>query len=71
MSLEISNSKIRFSLEYPKAKVRRATSLGLNKWVILKHKEVDSPKLVIIQNAMLHRLHDEDLGIIQAALPLK
>lgn len=71
MSLEISNSKIRFSLECPKAKVRRATSLGLNNWVILKHKEVDSPKLVIIQNAILHRLHDEDLGIIQAALPLK
>ena len=36
MSLEISNSKIWFSLEYPKAEVRRAISLGLNKWVILK-----------------------------------
>ena len=71
MSLEISNSKIWFSLEYPKAEVRHAISLGLNKWVILKHKEVDSQKRVIIQNAILHWLHDEDLGIIQAALPLK
>ena len=43
----------------------------MNKWVILKHKEVDSQKRVIIQNTILHWLHDEDLGIIQAALPLK
>nr|CAN73817.1 hypothetical protein VITISV_023929 [Vitis vinifera] len=42
MSLEISDSKIWFSLEHPKAEVRRATILDLNKVAVLKHKEVDS-----------------------------
>lgn len=71
MSLEISDSKIWFSLEHPKAEVRRATILDLNKLAVLKHKEVDSQRLVTIQDAILRRLHDEDLSVIQAALSLE
>ncbi|KAL6311451.1 hypothetical protein AAG906_005381 [Vitis piasezkii] len=81
MSLEISDSKFGFTgtskgiiwqlAKKLGAEVRRATILDLNKLAVLKHKEVDSQRLVTIQDAILRRLHDEDLSVIQAALSLE
>ncbi|XP_042487302.1 uncharacterized protein At3g06530 [Macadamia integrifolia] len=70
ISTGISDSKIWFSLEHPKAEIRRATLSGLGTSGILKAKDVDSRKLVTIQEALLRRLHDDDLSVVQAALAL-
>ncbi|KAJ4955279.1 hypothetical protein NE237_012062 [Protea cynaroides] len=65
-----SDSKIWFSLEHPKAEVRRATLSGMGTSAILKAKDVDSRKVITIQEALLRRLHDDDLSVVQAALAL-
>ncbi|OVA04123.1 BP28 [Macleaya cordata] len=70
VSPQITDSKIWFSLEHPKAEVRRATLSSLAKSGILKAKAVDSQKLVTIQEAILRRLHDDDLSVVRAALSM-
>ncbi|XAR66099.1 hypothetical protein NMG60_11012179 [Bertholletia excelsa] len=70
LSLEVSDSKIWFALEHPKAEVRRTTLSGLNALDILKHESVGSKRLVTIQDAILRRLHEDDLTVVQAALTL-
>ncbi|XP_058086890.1 uncharacterized protein At3g06530 isoform X3 [Magnolia sinica] len=68
MSLEISDSKVWFSLEHPQAEVRRASLLGLASSGTLKASAFDPQKLVNVQEAILRRLHDDDLSVVQAAL---
>ncbi|KAA8539764.1 hypothetical protein F0562_026456 [Nyssa sinensis] len=70
LSHEISYSKIWFALEHPKAEVRRSTLTGLDAFGILKEKTVDSQRLITIQDAILRRLCDDDLSVVQAALTL-
>ncbi|KAL5979877.1 hypothetical protein ACLOJK_038989 [Asimina triloba] len=68
MPLEITDSKIWFALEHPKAEIRRASLLGLASTDALKASVIDVPKLVNVREAILRRLHDDDLGVVQAAL---
>ncbi|KAK1577185.1 hypothetical protein Q3G72_019640 [Acer saccharum] len=68
MSEAISDSKLWFALNHPKAEVRRATLSGLKSSGIQKTKAADSQRLVTIQDAILRQLHDDDLTVIQAAL---
>ncbi|XP_043697574.1 uncharacterized protein At3g06530-like [Telopea speciosissima] len=70
LSTGISDSKIWFSLDHPKAEIRRATLSSLGTSGILKAKDVDSRRLETIQEALLRRLHDDDLSVVQAALAL-
>ncbi|XP_010275398.1 PREDICTED: uncharacterized protein At3g06530 isoform X2 [Nelumbo nucifera] len=68
--VEISDSKIWFSLEHPKAEVRRAMLSTLGKSGLLKDKAVDPQKLITIQEAILRRLNDYDLSVVHEALSL-
>ncbi|KAK2994684.1 hypothetical protein RJ640_026163 [Escallonia rubra] len=52
------------------AEVRRITVSSLDAVSILKEKTADSQRLVTIQDAVLRRLYDEDLSVVQAALKL-
>ncbi|XP_077219422.1 ARM repeat superfamily protein isoform X2 [Tasmannia lanceolata] len=67
--IEISHAKVWFSLEHPKAEVRLATLSGLAASDMLKSKSID-PQLTTVQEAILRRLHDNDLSVVQAALSL-
>ncbi|KAI3862328.1 hypothetical protein MKX03_036895 [Papaver bracteatum] len=69
-SLPITDSKLWFSLEHPKAEIRKATLSSLAKSNILKAEAVDSQKLASIQQAISRRLQDDDLSVVQAALSL-
>ncbi|KAI3978430.1 hypothetical protein MKX01_013228 [Papaver californicum] len=69
-SAPITDSKLWFSLEHPKAEIRKATLSSLAKSKILKAEAVDSQKLASIQQAILRRLQDDDLSVVQAALSL-
>ncbi|KAI3912933.1 hypothetical protein MKW92_025813 [Papaver armeniacum] len=69
-SLPVTDSKLWFSLEHPKAEIRKATLSSLSKSKILKAEAVDSQKLASIQQAISRRLQDDDLGVVQAALSL-
>ncbi|KAI3919122.1 hypothetical protein MKW98_016675 [Papaver atlanticum] len=69
-SLPITDSKLWFSLEHPKAEIRKATLSSLAKSKILKAEAVDSQKLASIQHAISRRLQDDDLSVVQAALSL-
>ncbi|XP_026432640.1 uncharacterized protein At3g06530-like isoform X2 [Papaver somniferum] len=69
-SLPITDSKLWFSLEHPKAEIRKATLSSLSKSKILKAEADDSQKLASIQQAISRRLQDDDLSVVQAALSL-
>lgn len=68
LSVDVTDSKIWFALEHPKAEVRRSALSGLNTYGVLKEKSVGSERLVAIQDAVLRRLCDDDLTVVQAAL---
>ncbi|KAM7494654.1 hypothetical protein LguiB_029263 [Lonicera macranthoides] len=70
-SLPMSDSKIWFALEHPKAEVRRTTLSGLDGFGILKDVAVDSQRLVTIKEAVLRRLRDDDLSVVLAALKME
>ncbi|KAI3994953.1 hypothetical protein MKX01_038236 [Papaver californicum] len=69
-SLPITDSKLWFSLEHPKAEIRKATLSSLAESKILKSEAVDSQKLASIQQAISRRLQDDDLSVVKAALSL-
>ncbi|KAI8564500.1 hypothetical protein RHMOL_Rhmol03G0186500 [Rhododendron molle] len=68
LSIDVSDSKIWFALEHPKAEVRCSALSGLNAFGVLKEKSVGSERLVAIQDAVLRRLRDDDLTVVHAAL---
>ncbi|XP_060203327.1 uncharacterized protein At3g06530 isoform X2 [Lycium barbarum] len=70
LSHEISNSKVWFAMEHPKAEVRRSALLGLDVRGTLNVEAADS-QFGTIQDAILRRLCDEDLTVVQAALNLE
>lgn len=70
LPIEVSVSKFWFALEHPKAEVRRSALSGLNAVGVLKEKAMDSKRLGTIQDALLRRLRDDDLTVVQAALSL-
>ncbi|PHT52471.1 hypothetical protein CQW23_06933 [Capsicum baccatum] len=71
LSHEISNSKVWFAMEHPKAEVRRSALLGLDVRGMLNLEAADSQRFGTIQDAILRRLGDEDLTVVQAALNLE
>ncbi|XP_059305011.1 uncharacterized protein At3g06530 isoform X3 [Lycium ferocissimum] len=71
LSHEISNSKLWFAMEHPKAEVRRSALLGLDVRGTLNVEAADFQKFGTIQDAILRRLCDEDLTVVQAALNLE
>lgn len=68
--LSTSDSKIWFALEHPKAEVRRITLSNFDTNSLLKCKDVDSQRFSTMQDAVLRRLQDDDLSVVQAALKL-
>ncbi|XP_049395714.1 uncharacterized protein At3g06530 [Solanum stenotomum] len=71
LSHEISNSKVWFAMEHPKAEVRRSALLGLDVRGMLNVEAADSQRFGTIQDAILRRLCDEDITVVQAALNLE
>ncbi|WOL10215.1 hypothetical protein Cni_G18969 [Canna indica] len=65
---EISDSKLWFSLENPKAMVRQAALLNIAASGLLKTS--DQQNLVNIQDAITRALYDEDLSVVRAALSI-
>jgi U3 small nucleolar RNA-associated protein 10 len=70
-SFSVSDSKIWFALEHPKAEIRRAAILSLNSVIIPEDNGVGLQRLTTIKEALLRRLCDDDLSVIQAALQLE
>ncbi|KAJ8511645.1 hypothetical protein OPV22_002079 [Ensete ventricosum] len=70
MPSEISDSKLWFSLEHPKAVVRQATLSNIAASGILKTIAADPKKLMNVQDAIVRALHDEDLSVVRAALSI-
>ncbi|KAK8952929.1 hypothetical protein KSP40_PGU017461 [Platanthera guangdongensis] len=68
MPMEMSDSKIWFCLEHPKASVRRATLLEISSSDSLKSSSGHQQKLV--NDALLRRLQDDDLTVVHAALSI-
>ncbi|CAN4080724.1 unnamed protein product [Withania somnifera] len=68
---EISNSKVWSAMEHPKAEVRRSTLLGLDVRGMLNVETAGSQRFGTIQDAILRRLYDDDLTVVQAALNLE
>ncbi|XP_015069856.1 uncharacterized protein At3g06530 [Solanum pennellii] len=71
LSHEISNSKVWFAMEHPKAEVRRSALLGLDVRGMLNVEAADSQRFGTIQDTILRRLCDEDITVVQAALNLE
>nr|XP_010318175.1 uncharacterized protein At3g06530 isoform X1 [Solanum lycopersicum] len=71
LSQEISNSKVWFAMEHPKAEVRRSALLGLDVRGMLNVEAADSQRFGTIQDTILRRLCDEDITVVQAALNLE
>ncbi|KAF9617505.1 hypothetical protein IFM89_036709 [Coptis chinensis] len=70
VSPDLSDSMIWFSLEHPKAEIRRATLSSLAASGFLMHQNTNSEVLVNVQEAILRRFCDEDLSVVQTALSL-
>ncbi|CAN6457927.1 unnamed protein product [Victoria cruziana] len=66
LPMEVSNLKLWFKLEHPRAEVRRAALLDLTK--ADKEKYSNKKITVNIRESLLRRLHDDDLSVVQAAL---
>lgn len=66
-SVAITDSKIWFGLEHPKAEIRRDTLINLDLSTFLNG-GVTSERLVTVQDAVVHCLSDEDLSVVHAAL---
>ncbi|XP_076957841.1 uncharacterized protein At3g06530-like [Bidens hawaiensis] len=65
-----SDSKIWFALEHPKARVRRDAIMSLDADSSLGDKSVNSQKLQTVNDALLRRLYDDDLSVVQAVLSM-
>ncbi|CAH9069155.1 unnamed protein product [Cuscuta epithymum] len=70
-SQALLDSKVLFSLEHPKAQIRRSTILGLDVPSLLNDKAVGSQRFGTIQDAISHRLYDNDLLVVKAVLNLE
>ncbi|XP_038993491.1 uncharacterized protein At3g06530-like isoform X2 [Hibiscus syriacus] len=68
LSSAFSESKIWFASHHPKPEVRRAIFSGLDRSAILKIKSLDAQKFMVISDAILCQLRDDDLTVVQAAL---
>ncbi|XP_023757327.1 uncharacterized protein At3g06530 [Lactuca sativa] len=69
-SFPLSDSKIWFGLEHPQARVRRATVMSLDADPMIGDKSANSQKLQTVNDALLRRLYDDDLSVVQAALSM-
>ncbi|KAL4178617.1 hypothetical protein AMTRI_Chr13g116010 [Amborella trichopoda] len=70
MTKEIAMSKIWFYLEHPKAEVRRATLSNFATAGILNNESINLKVSRNIGEALLRRLHDDDLSVVEVALSL-
>ncbi|ONK73498.1 uncharacterized protein A4U43_C04F32240 [Asparagus officinalis] len=68
MPSDTCDSKFWFSLEHPKAEIRLAALSGIAASGILNDMSANPEKLLNAQNAIVRRLHDDDLTVVQAAL---
>ncbi|GAB2286469.1 hypothetical protein Dimus_020868 [Dionaea muscipula] len=69
-SVAVSDSRIWFSLEHPKAEVRRAMLYSLDMSMVLRSEAVSSQWFAGVRDVIQRRLCDEDLGVVQAALSM-
>ncbi|XP_075484364.1 uncharacterized protein At3g06530 isoform X1 [Primulina tabacum] len=70
-STEMPDPRIFFALEHVEAEIRRSAILGLDVVNILQDKAAGLKKFDAIQEAILHRLSDDDISVVLAALNLK
>lgn len=68
--MEESNASIIVSLEHPKAEIRAAAVSSLTTFGILETDTCDMKTMINIQEALLRRLHDDDLSVVLAVLSL-
>ncbi|KAL9271856.1 hypothetical protein AKJ16_DCAP21544 [Drosera capensis] len=70
VSSKVSDSRVWFSLEHPKAEVRRAMLYSLDMSMILRSKALNPQRFAVMENAILRRLSEDDLRVVQAAVSL-
>lgn len=70
-STEMPDPRIFFALEHVEAEIRRSAILGLDVVSILQDKAAGLKKFDAIQEALLHRLSDDDISVVLAVLNLK
>lgn len=68
--IEESNASLCVSLEHPKAEIRAAAVSSLATFGILETTTCDMKTMINIQEALLRRLHDDDLSVVLAVLSL-
>ncbi|KAF3785717.1 HEAT repeat-containing protein 1 [Nymphaea thermarum] len=66
LPMEVSNLKLWFTLEHPRAEVRRSALSDLAK---AEKEKCNSKKITVnVRESLLRRLHDDDLTVVQSAL---
>ncbi|OEL36638.1 Uncharacterized protein BAE44_0002343, partial [Dichanthelium oligosanthes] len=71
MPTEISDTNIWFSLDHPKAMVRKSALSKIATSGVLNNGSLNPQKLINMQDAILRSLHDDDLSVVQAALSIE
>ncbi|KAF0894489.1 hypothetical protein E2562_039200 [Oryza meyeriana var. granulata] len=68
---EISDSNIWFSLDHPKAEVRKSALSKIATSNIFKNHNLNPQNLINMQDAIIHNMYDDDLSVVQAALSIE
>uniref|UniRef100_A0A0D9W7V0 BP28 C-terminal domain-containing protein n=1 Tax=Leersia perrieri TaxID=77586 RepID=A0A0D9W7V0_9ORYZ len=68
---EISDSNIWFSLEHPKAEVRKSALTKMAAFNIFKNHKLDRQNLINMKDAIIHNMYDDDLDVVQATLSIE
>ncbi|KAF2935198.1 hypothetical protein DAI22_04g215400 [Oryza sativa Japonica Group] len=71
MPTEISDSNIWFSLDHPKAEVRKSALSKIATSNIFKNHNLNPQNLINMQDAIIHNMYDDDLSVVEAALSIE
>nr|CAH67614.1 OSIGBa0106P14.4 [Oryza sativa] len=71
MPSEISDSNIWFSLDHPKAEVRKSALSKIATSNIFKNHNLNPQNLINMQDAIIHNMYDDDLSVVEAALSIE
>ncbi|KAH9316833.1 hypothetical protein KI387_018602 [Taxus chinensis] len=69
--MEESNASVYISLEHPQPQIRAAAVSSLATLGMIEASDCDTKTIINIQEALLRRLHDDDLSVVRAALSLE
>uniref|UniRef100_A0A0E0KTI8 BP28 C-terminal domain-containing protein n=1 Tax=Oryza punctata TaxID=4537 RepID=A0A0E0KTI8_ORYPU len=71
MPTEISDSNIWFSLDHPKAEVRKSALSKIATSNIFNNHNLNPQNLINMQDAIIYNMYDDDLSVVEAALSIE